>query len=93
MSELPRITEIYLMVRRPLRPSFSQVELETFLAALDRAMEYAMRYGRAQKFRSEALQRCETFQAEVNKMAQFVSGNPDHYQHKLRSFSSDGNEH
>ena len=62
MRDLPRIAELYLMIRRPLRPTFPHSLEREYLDALERVRSFTIQFGSAQKFQSEARRRSDALQ-------------------------------
>ena len=85
MRDLPKIAELYLMIRRPLRPSFPHSMEADYLAALERVRDFAIRFRSAQKFGSDAMAKADTLTDAIDGMAEQLTGDRTHFHLKGHS--------
>ena len=83
-----KITELYLMIRRPLRPSFPQSFEQDYLDALERARSFTIRFGSAQTFQSDARLRSDALKNAIDGMAEVLTGDRQHFGLKPPSYPS-----
>lgn len=89
MPHLPKIAERYLMIRRPRRPTFPQSLEEDYLAALERARTFTIKYGSAHPFGSDAHTKSYALAKAIDEIALELTGDRTHFHLKPPSYQSE----
>jgi hypothetical protein len=82
MPDLPKITERFLMIRRPRRPTFPHALEADFLVALERTRDLAISFRSAQKFGSDAMSKSDALTQAIDGMAEQLTGDRTHFHMK-----------
>jgi hypothetical protein len=77
------------MIRRPRRPTFPHALEADYLAALERARHFTVRFGSAQRFGSDARTKCEALSDAIDGMAEVLTGDRTHFHLKSPSYPGD----
>lgn len=78
-GRIPRVLELYLMIRRPLRPSFSNNEMPMLLDALREARLWSLKYGSCQPFDSPGHVRCYALAKAIDELGTELTGDPEYF--------------
>src|SRR5437868_6669303 len=83
-AQTPKIAERFLMVRRPLRPSFELTDKTRLIDAMRIANELAGRYEGSSSCKNDALrQQCNEMRKAIHTLVTSFTGDPTyfHYRH------------
>ena len=89
MRDLPKITELYLMIRRRRQADhFSERDMENLLETLRRTRHFALKYQGSHGFGSDGRRKAEAFCGAIDDFAEELTGDRTYFWLQSPSYPS-----
>lgn len=90
MPDLPKISELYLMVRRRRSSDhFTMRDMENLLETLRRSRQFTLKYEGSHKFGSGSRRKAEAFHKAIDDFAEEQTGDREYFWQPVTSYPSE----